>query len=134
MQCLADNDTISSLDLSGNKLDDKFIDGLMKLLKLNKTIECITLGTYKGGNFITDNGIKDLSHFITKDCSLKQLYLLNNDRITTMALGNLLSMVENSNIERMDSSLPGKVFSKVSIALAQNQLKSHLDVLDLSNR
>lgn len=114
------------MNLSRNSFDLKFIDDLIDLLKINKTIEGIEL--YNSN--ITDESIDKLSKGLVGNTSLKTLGIEGNKKVTDKSIPSLVKLIENSHIIKIviqDTRITQK--GSIAEALTANVLKYSADTL-----
>lgn len=88
------NTSVSTIDLSGNRLDDECMKSLGELIKSKKSVDYIKIGH----NLISDTGISVLAPYLFGQKTYMVLDISKNERITDSSTKKLIEMIEKSQI------------------------------------
>jgi hypothetical protein len=91
-QGLRSNDSLQTLDLTGNGIEDRAIEALASGLEYNNTLEVLTLDF----NAFGDKGVQALARLLTKNHSLKELHLFGN-RVSAQGAEYLADALQSNN-------------------------------------
>lgn len=133
-QHLEKSSFIAEVDLSGNKIDDNCMEDLGKMLSKNKVLNTILLGSHRGGNNISDNGIKLLHKSFKSNISLVQLGLLQNPKITEKSEKFLRDILERSKLRRIDIDGLSVVSQRIVLDTVFEQIHLSRDDMMLSDQ
>lgn len=89
---------LSKINLNRNNLSDEICLPLGKLLETNPSIIAFNLG----GNQISENGIKILTHYLIGNTTFMELILKANYRITDEAAPYLKEILSKSEIKEIN--------------------------------
>lgn len=127
--------SINGIYIIKNKLDDECMADVGELISKNSNIKTLSFGDYRGGNNITDNGVKTISKYLTDNQSLRLISFNSNKEVSNKSLPVLQDLLRKSKIDSINvRNTSFSAFNELLIAESINKILNGIKVIDLKSK